>query len=75
MEGLAEPVKVQSAAVSLNGKRVTVNRIRAKVGAIAFTGDYRWEPATVRPHKFHLTIPKADGAELQRVLALAAGAR
>ncbi len=69
VEGLAEPLKVQSAAVSLNGKRVTVSRLRAKVGAIAFTGDYRWEPATVHPHKFHLAIPEADAAELQRVLA------
>lgn len=69
VEGLIEPLKVQSAAVSLSGKRVIVNRLRAKVGTIAFTGDYRWEPGTVRPHKFHLTIPEADAAELQRVLA------
>jgi hypothetical protein len=69
VDGLAEPVRVQSAAVSLNGKRLTVNRLRAKVGAIAFTGDYRWEPLTVHPHKFHLAIPQADAAELQRVLA------
>jgi hypothetical protein len=68
VDGLAEPVKVQSAAVSLNGKRVTVNRLRAKVGEIAFTGDYRWEPAAIHPHKFHLTIPTADAAELQRIL-------
>ncbi len=68
VEGLAEPVKVQSAAVSLSGKRLTVTRLRAKVGEIAFTGDYRWEPAAVRPHKFHLTIPEADAAELKRVL-------
>jgi hypothetical protein len=69
VDGLAEPVKVQSAAVSLSGKRVTVTRLRARVGAIAFAGDYRWEPTAVRPHKFHLTIPVADAAELQRVLA------
>lgn len=68
VDGLAEPVKVASAAVSLNGKRVMVNRLRAKVGAIAFTGDYRWEPAAIHPHKFHLTIPAADAMELQRVL-------
>jgi hypothetical protein len=69
VDGLAEPVKVQSALVSLNGKRVMVSRLRARVGAIAFTGDYRWEPSATRPHKFHLTIPEADAAELQRVLA------
>ena len=68
VEGLAEPVRVQSAAVSLNGKRVTVSRIRAKAGDIAFTGDYRWEPTAVRQHKFHLIVPKVDAAELQRVL-------
>ena len=69
VDGLAEPVKVQSAAVSLSGKRVTVNRLRAKAGEIAFTGDYRWEPTALRPHKFHLTIADVDAAELQRVLA------
>jgi len=69
VDGLVEPVRVQSAAVSLSGKRVTVNRIRAKEGDIAFTGDYRWEPAAVHPHKFHLTIPTADAVELQRVLS------
>jgi hypothetical protein len=69
VEGLAEPVKVQSASVSLNGKHVAVSRLRAKVGEIAFTGDYRWEPAAIRPHKFHLSIPAADASELQRVLA------
>jgi hypothetical protein len=69
VDGLADPVKVQSAAVSLNGKRVNVTRLRARVGEIAFTGDYRWEPAAIRPHKFHLAIPEADAAELQRLLA------
>jgi hypothetical protein len=68
VEGLTEPVRVQSAAVSLNGKRVNVNRIRAKAGSISFTGDYRWEPAATRPHKFHLTIPAVEAAELQKVL-------
>jgi hypothetical protein len=69
VEGLAEPLRVQSAAVTLSGKRVAVTRLRARVGTIAFSGDYRWEPASLRPHKFHLTIPVADAAELQRVLA------
>jgi hypothetical protein len=69
VDGLAEPVRVQSAAVSLSGKRVLVNRIRAKAGATAFTGDYRWEPGAIRPHKFHLVIPEADAAELERALA------
>jgi len=69
VEGLAEPLKVQSAAVTVNGKKLAVNRIRAAEGDIAFTGDYRWEPGTVHPHKFHLTIPTADAAALRGALA------
>ncbi len=67
VEGLAEPLRIQSAAVSLNGNRVTVTRLRARAGAIPFTGEYRWEPAAVRPHKFHLVVAEADAAELERL--------
>ena len=69
IEGLAEPLKVQSAMVSLAGKKLSVTKVRAKAGAIAFTGDYRWEQGTIHPHKFHFAIPAADASELQRVLA------
>jgi hypothetical protein len=69
VDGLADPVRIQSAAVSLNGKRVSVTRLRAKAGDVAFTGEYRWEPAAVRPHKFKIAIPEADATELERILA------
>jgi hypothetical protein len=69
VDGLAEPLRIQSAAVTLNGTRVSVTRLRAKAGEVAFTGEYRWEPAAVRPHKFRIAIPEADAAELERILA------
>ncbi len=69
VDGLAEPLKIQSAAVSVIGKRLAVNRIRANGGDIAFTGDYRFEPAALHPHKFHLTIPSAGAAALRTMLA------
>ena len=69
IDGLADPMRIQSASVSAGAGRVSVNRLRARVGSIAFTGDYRWEPAAVRPHKFHLTIAQADAAEIERLLA------
>ncbi len=69
IDGLADPLRIQSAVVSLNGARATVSRLRAKVGTIAFTGDYRWEPAAVRPHQFRFVIPEADAAELERIWA------
>jgi len=74
LDGLAEPLLIRSASVSLNGKRVAVNRLQAKAGAIAFTGGYRWEPGPepserARPDKFDLKIDEADIAELSRLFA------
>ncbi len=74
LDGLAEPLLIRSASVSLNGKRVAVNRLQAKVGAIAFTGSYRWEPGLepsekARPDKFDLKIDEADIAELSHLFA------
>jgi hypothetical protein len=67
IDGLADPVRIQSAAVASTGPRVSVTRLRARVGAVAFTGDYRYEPAAARPHKFHIRIPRAEAAELERI--------
>ena len=36
---------------------------------MSFTGNYRWEPAAQRPHKFHLEVKEADLAELNRLFA------
>jgi hypothetical protein len=69
VEGLAEPLRVQSASVKLSGKRASVSRLHARAGSIAFTGDYQWEPDAVRPHRFNIVISEADAAELARLLA------
>jgi AsmA protein len=74
VDGLAEPLKIRSASVSLTGKRVVLSRLQAEVGAIAFTGSYRWEkdpelPDKARPDKFDLKIEEADAAELARLFA------
>ena len=50
-----EPPLIKSASVSLNGKRVAVSRLQAKAGGIAFTGEYRWEPA---PKGLKKQVPK-----------------
>jgi len=69
VDGLAEPLHVQSASVKLSGRSAAVSKLHARVGQIAFTGAYRWEPDAIRPHRFEIAIAKADGAELARVLA------
>ena len=74
LDGLAEPLLIHSASVSLNGKRVTVSRLQAEAGGIAFTGSYRWEPGPAsseraRPDKFDLKIDEADVSALSRLFA------
>jgi hypothetical protein len=69
VDGLAEPLLIQSTSVSLTGNRAVANRLKAKIGNVLFTGNYRWEPAATRPHKFHLEVREADLAELNRLLA------
>jgi hypothetical protein len=69
VDGLAEPLLIQSTAVSLTGNRAIANRLKAKIGGIAFTGEYRWEPTATRPHKFRLKVEEADLPEINRLLA------
>ncbi len=71
IDGLADPLRIQSAAIAANGARVSVTRLRAQIGtgegAIAFNGEYRWDPAAVRPHKFRISIPHADAAQIEQL--------
>jgi hypothetical protein len=69
VDGIADPLRIQTASVVSSGSKIAVTRMRARIGAIAFTGEYRWEPTAVRPHKFKIDIPSADAAELERLLA------
>jgi hypothetical protein len=69
VDGLADPVLIRSAGVSLSEKRVALKQIHAVAGNIEFTADYRWDPKAVRPHKFTIGIVEADASELQRLLA------
>jgi hypothetical protein len=68
LPGLAEPVVVESAAVRIEGARVTLDHIHAQAGKIAVQGDYRYEPLMARPHRLRIRIPEADAAELERLL-------
>lgn len=67
VDGLADPVRIQSASVSAYGPRVSVTRLKARAGAIEFTGDYRWDPDAASPHQFHLQVENADLQELVRL--------
>ncbi len=67
VDGIADPVHVQSAAVTVNPEQVSVTRIRAKAGDVAFTGEYRWTSDTNQPQRFRLQIPEAASIEIERL--------
>ena len=69
VDGLADPLRILTASVVSTGARLSVSRLRARIGNIPFTGEYHWDPAAVRPHKFKIDIPSADVTELERLLA------
>ena len=68
VDGIADPLRIQSASVSADGQRLVVSRIKAKVGDVAFSGDYRWEPKASRPHQFRLVVEEANADEIQRLV-------
>ena len=67
VDGIADPVRVQSALVSVNPQQVWVSRIHAKAGEVAFTGEYRWSADAAEPQRFHLQIPEASSTEIERL--------
>ena len=69
LDGFADPIEIESAAVSLRGRRVAVDKIKATAGATAFRGSYSFDPAAKRPHKVNIVVDEADAAELERLLA------
>ncbi|MEO8051251.1 MAG: AsmA family protein, partial [Acidobacteriota bacterium] len=75
IDGLLEPVRIQSASVSARDQSVAMTGIRAKVGDIAFGGEYRWSavpsPAgnidKTQPQRFRLQVATADAKEMERL--------
>jgi hypothetical protein len=67
VDGIADPISVQSAAVIVNPDQVSVTRIRAKTGGVAFSGEYRWSADAAQPQRFRLQIPEASSTEIERL--------
>lgn len=68
LPGLADICKLDSASAQIDGAQLILRRMEGSVGDIRLHGDYRYEPASPRPHRFHLSIPSIPAAELERLL-------
>jgi hypothetical protein len=63
--GLASPVELTAAHAAIDGPRLAIDRLRARAGRLAFTGDYRYEPAAAHPHRLRLRAAQWDAAALE----------
>ncbi|MFN3326919.1 MAG: AsmA family protein [Bryobacteraceae bacterium] len=69
VEGLAQPVEVETAAVSIQGESLALRKMRARAGQIEALLDYSYTPAAIRPHTLRIVLDHADAAGLERLLA------
>jgi hypothetical protein len=68
LEGVADPVELASARVTLREDGALVDRIDGRAGAVDFKGEYRYTAGATHPHQLVLRIPKLDAEELERLL-------
>lgn len=66
--GLADPLELTSAHAQIDGARVVLDRIQAQAGKVAFTGEYRYEPGALRPHRVRLRAEELNAADLEAEL-------
>ena len=65
---LSNPVRIHSAAITVDDARAVLTGLQASAGEVAIEGDYRYIPDARRPHRFRLSVPVLDAAELERQL-------
>ena len=66
LDGLAEPIEVRSAAVSLTGSTMSISKIAGRIAETPFSASF--EKKGTQPAKFSLELDEADAEEIQRIL-------
>jgi AsmA protein len=67
-EAFSRPLHITSADASINGAGIVVKHFVLTAGGIEAQGDYRYDAALDRPHRFHVAIAPCTGEALQRLL-------
>ncbi|HYA15878.1 MAG TPA: hypothetical protein VEF06_00360, partial [Bryobacteraceae bacterium] len=67
-EAFAEPLRIVAADAEIDGSILSVKRLVISTGGIEATGDYRYEPAAARPHRFRLNIAKANADAIEKLM-------
>jgi len=67
VDGLADPLVIDSARAEIDGAHVTIDKMRGAAGNLTFTGDYAYVPNTPRPHRVHLRAADWAAADAEAV--------
>lgn len=67
VNGLAEPLTIRSASVTIRENRIAMDGIAASIGKTAFRASYREERALSRPHRLRIQAEQADVVELEKL--------
>jgi hypothetical protein len=67
-EAFAEPLHIVSADATIDGAELAMKRVDVSMGGMEAQGEYQYQPAALRPHKFRLTVPRMSGAALEKLL-------
>jgi hypothetical protein len=67
-EAFAQPIHVASADASIDGAALDVKRVNLSIGGMEAQGEYHYDPAAARPHRFRLVVPRADAVQVERLL-------
>jgi AsmA family len=68
LPGLAEPLHITAASVTVDGRRAALTKMRGRAGNIRFAGDFRHDPAGTHGNHLRIEIPKASLADIQKML-------
>ncbi|HLJ14488.1 MAG TPA: hypothetical protein VKV15_08340 [Bryobacteraceae bacterium] len=68
MPGVAEPLRLASASVAVDGPRVNISHAHGSLGGISFETSYLWVPGAIRPEKLRLTMPEANLSTIEQLL-------
>jgi hypothetical protein len=66
LPGIAAPLHINSAAITVDGSKVEVRNLRGRVGAIAIQADYRFDTGG-GPHFMRLALSEVDLGQLERL--------
>ena len=66
LNGLAEPLEVRSAAVSLTRDTIAISKISGRIAETPFSASF--ESRGTQPVRFNLALDEADAEEIERIL-------